>query len=143
MIIDCGTMVGHQQTELELVQEAAPFFGLAAGATRYLDVRLSNGVLASLRAIYRPDNGMWRIEFSDAVPEIRAGIFPVVEGVRQRRSDHAAVFTKISSGSSSYYDLQFVEVESVPYNAHLASADAVGEKHRTKEDRHGRNFGWY
>ena len=60
LIIDCGTMVGHQQTELELVQETVPFFGLAGEQIAYLDMRLSNGLLASLRAIYRADNGMWR-----------------------------------------------------------------------------------
>ncbi|MCE5280373.1 MAG: hypothetical protein ABFD92_08025 [Planctomycetaceae bacterium] len=143
VLIDCGTMVGHQQTELELVQNIVPFFGLAGGVTSYLDMRLSNGVLASFRAIYRPDNAMWRIELSEAVPEIHAGVFPVVEGQIQRRSNYAAVFTKRDGGANPIYDLQLVEIDSPDYDGHLARATAVDERHRTLAGSHGRNFGWY
>lgn len=139
LIIDCGTMVGHQQTELELVQETIPFFGLSGSATSYLNMRLSNGLIASFRAVYRQDNGMWRIELSDAIPEIRDGVIP--SGTR--RSNYAAVFTKIGTNATADYDLQLILVGSPEYDDHLATADAASTKHRTQAGSHGRNYGWY
>ncbi|MEI9961322.1 MAG: hypothetical protein WDM76_09430 [Limisphaerales bacterium] len=145
LFIDCGTLTGHHQTELELPQALVPFFNLPSGggAETYMDMRLSNGVLVSFRAIYRENNGMWRIELSDAIPEIRTGdAFPVVGGVRTRRSDHAAVFTKIAAGGPSDYELQLVQIGSAAYNNQMASAAAGGNQHHTVGVG-GRNYGWY
>jgi hypothetical protein len=139
-------MTGHQQTELELPQAVVPFFELATGggAEAYLNMRLSNGVLVSFRAIYRPNNGMWRIELSDAIPEIQDGAaFPVIGGVRERRSDHAAIFTKIPAGGPSDYELQVVQIGTQPYNDQMAAATTGGDQYRTQAGAYGRNFGWH
>jgi hypothetical protein len=75
--------------------------------------------------------------------QIRSGVFPVVAGVRKRRSDHAAVFTKLGDAGPSDYDIQLVHITSPKYAAHLASAEAGGNKYHTVAGPHGRNFGWY
>ena len=62
--------------------------------------------------------------------------------MRERRSDHAAVFTKIAAGGPSDYELQLVQIGSAAYNGHLASAAAGGNQHQTTGPG-GRNFGWY
>jgi hypothetical protein len=146
LFIDCGTLTGHHQTELELPAAAVLFFGLApgGGAETYMGMRLSNGVLVSFRAIYRENNGMWRIELSDAIPEIRSGdAFPVIGGVRTRRSDHAAIFTRIPAGGPSEYGLQLVQIGSDAYNVQMASAAAGTNQYHTVPGATGRNFGWY
>lgn len=144
LIIDCGTMVGHKQQELELVKETVPFFGINpdGGSTVYLRFRLSSGLLGSFRAIYRPDNGMWRIELTSAVPEIDY-IFPVVDGVRQRRSDHAAIFTRVDETAGAQYDLLIFPIDSDIYREELSKAESGGISRRTQAGSHGRNYGWY
>lgn len=142
-IIDCGTMTGHSQTELELPQKAVPFFDLAPGGGEetYLNMRLTNGILVSFRAIYRPNNGMWRIELSDAIPEIQIGVFPIVAARRSRRSNYAVAFTKMAAGGHADYMLHMLETETAEYTQHLASSGR--DKYRTIRGVQGRNFGWY
>lgn len=137
LILECGTMVGHQQHELEIPQAAVPFFNIPAGsASMYFSMRLSNGLIAMFRGIYRPDNGMWRIEFSTAVPEIVAGIFPP----GSRRSNFAAVFTKIPNGM---YDVRFIPLASTSYTTEMQSASVNGVQDTTISGASGRAYGWY
>jgi len=145
LIIELGRLTGHQQTELELPKKVVPFFGLSGGGDISLNMRLSNGVLTSFRAIYRSNNKMWRIEFTDEIPEIRASVFPVVDGKRQRRSNYAASFTKLPAGSPSNYDLRLFPVGVEEYNTVMGKASAAGNKYRTKSTSlgHSRNCGWY
>lgn len=144
-IIDCGTMTGHQQTELEIPKKAVTFFNLThnGDAERYLHIRLANGILVSFRAIYRPNNGMWRIELSDAIPEIKGGVFPTINGQISRRSNYAVLFTKINAASGANYELRMFEVISNEYTRHFTQASTIGDKHRTTRSTHGRDFGWY
>jgi hypothetical protein len=142
-IIECGTMTGHSQTELELPKSVVPFFDLApgGGAETYLNMRLTNGVLVAFRAIYRENNGMWRIELSDAIPEIQIGVFPIVGGRRSRRSNYAVVFTKMAAGGPADYSLHMLEIGTTEYNQHLTSSGR--DKYRTIRGAQGRDFGWY
>ena len=145
LIIELGRLTGHQQTELELPKKVVPFFGLSGDGDISLDMRLSNGALTSFRAIYRSNNKMWRIELTAEIPEIRAGVFPVVGGRRQRRSNYAASFIKLPAGSPSDYDLRLFQVDGDEYNDHMGKASAGGNKYRTKSTSlgHSRNCGWY
>lgn len=148
LILDCGTLTGHQQRELELPRVAVPYFGIdpdGLSHATYIRVNLSNGSHTFLRMIYRDNNGMWRVEFTTTVPEIQAGIIPpaTADGEPNRRSDHAAVFTKVGNEESAAYNLRFLQVGSADYDAELAHAAAGGTADRTAANEHGRNFGWY
>lgn len=137
LILECGTMVGHQQHELEIPQAAVPFFNIPAGSTSmYFQMRLVNGLVGYFRGIYRPDNGMWRIEFTTAVPEISAGIIPA----GSRRSDWGAIFTKIGP---TIYDLRFEPLNSPAWSNEMQQASIAGFQDRTLSTPAGRDFGWY
>ena len=46
LVTDCGSMVGHQQRELELVRECVAFFGIDPNdvtTERHFDMRVSSG----------------------------------------------------------------------------------------------------
>lgn len=145
LILELGRLTGHQHTELELPKKIVPFFGLSGGETAIINMRLSNGTITGFRAIYRPNNAMRRIELTDEIPEIRAGVFPVVNGKRQNRSNYAASFTKITDGSGADYDLEIFPVDGDDYKYQMEKAIAGGNKYRTNATRLAtpRNVGWY
>lgn len=138
LILDCGRMVGHKKTELELPKKAVPFFGAAptGSHSHYIRVLASNGRTVFLRMIYRPKNGMWRIELTTNVPEV-GSLIP--EG--SRRSDHAAIFEKVLSNDSiEEYELSFVEVNSPDYEAVFTNAS---HRASTTKQNGSRRYGWY
>lgn len=141
LFIDCGTMVGHQQQELELIRETVPYFGINPNGhihALYIPVILSDGTAERFRMIFREDNDMWRIEFSNAVPEIANRVMPG----GGRRWDHAAVFTKVGSGPTAAYELNFLQEGTPAYDAELHRINASGHTDRSRADASGRNYGW-
>lgn len=142
LILDCGRLTGHQQTELELPGDSVPFFEPAAnqGHPYFLPIRTSAGRMVWLRLIYRSDNGMWRIEFGGSIPEVNAGIIPA----GQNRSDQAAVFKKIPGPDGQQgFSLEFVQVGGPQHKQHLASSTSNGHAFKTTAGVGGRDCGWY
>lgn len=148
LVLDCGTLTGHQQRELELPKASVPFFGINpdgnAHAT-YLPVKLSNGRETFLRLIFRAYNMMWRIEMTTEVPEISDGIIPDTnpDGSPNRRSNQAVVMTKVGNEDDAAYELRFVVCDSTQYLSEIAQADTNGELKQTTGGGQSRKYGWY
>lgn len=143
-VIDCGSMVGNEQRELELVLETVPFFEPSPDESKeyFYTMRASSGAVTSYRMIFRSDNRMWRLEFVRGIPEIDRGIFPTVNGKKRRRSDHAAVFRKGGTGSV-FCSVEFIPINSDEYEELTEECEDNGELKKTRNSPSGRYFGWF
>lgn len=134
--IECGynTAMGR---ELELKAEQGLFFGLSPGGEppRTFDFLVSSGDTVRLRMKYQ-GNHMWRLQLTNEVPEVAAGLRPRNKNGELGRSPYVAVIERTNKKST--YRLRFV---------HLASAKFKGLVKRSSElatygKTTARQYGW-
>ena len=135
----CWIEVGRNTAmgrELEFKAEQARFFGLpsAGGNAEYRSFNLSNNLNIELRLKYQ-ENGMWRLQMNNEVPEVAAGLRPYENG-RQGRSPFVAVFRRVRH---NLIDLRFIQDTSAEFNEMKRESRRVGALGRTTT----REYGWY
>ena len=143
LVIDCGTLTGHNQTELEFPLACIPYFEHEdQNQERYIKMRVSSGAIHTFRLIHRHNNSMWRLELDENIPEIVRGIFPFVDGVKSRRSNCAAIFRK-SDDEGYFCSIEFPPIGADSYELELDNCTLHGDLDRSVRGERGRNFGWY
>ena len=92
--IECGNVTAMGR-ELELKAEQGLFFGLSpsGGRPKTVTIRASDGSSVDLRLKYQR-NHMWRLQMTNAVPEVRTGLRPVGDDGALGRSPYVAVFER-------------------------------------------------
>lgn len=137
----CWIEVGKntaQGRELELKAEQALFFGLtrSAGDSQGRQFRVSDGTVAPLNLKYQSDNGMWRLQMTNDVPEVRTGLRPLVRG-RLGRSPFVAVFERL--GGRRTFRLRFISDRGAEYRRIRKRSENSG----TIGETSARRYGWY
>jgi HKD family nuclease len=138
--IECGA-VTMQGRELELKGEQALFFGLPqqGGEPGEFKFRVSDGKRTDLRLVYQ-QNKMWRLQMTPAIPEVEAGLRPVLAGGGLGRSTLTAVFRR--GAKPKHYVLSFVENGSPDRKVLEKQAQDLGTLGKTRAGASGRLYGW-
>lgn len=134
--IECGSVTARGR-ELEFKAEQALYFDLQPGGGRTSNFRfaLSDGNETSLNMKYQ-ENHMWRLQMNNAVPEVRLGLRPSLEGGGQGRSELVAVFHRTATART--FALSFLHLESPEFLALRARSAELGTLGRTTT----REYGW-
>lgn len=124
--------------ELEFKAEQARYFGLSprGGAAERKSFQVSSGTSTKLRLKYQANN-MWRLQFTQDVPEFVAGLRPTNRNGKLGRSPYVAVFRRISGNDE--FRLSFVRINSDKYNRIRSRSKSIGALGRTT----AREYGWY
>lgn len=135
--IECGNITGFGR-QLELTRELALYFGVGppggpAHALRYV---LSDGSATDLTIAYR-GNQMWRLQLTNAVPEVRMGLRPALPNGGYGRSPYVAVFER--SEHPGTLRLWFVGVATDA--AH--DLESRSGEHGTSRRTSARAYGWF
>jgi hypothetical protein len=133
--IECGKVTGMGR-ELEFKSEQALFFGLhpSGGPNRSFVFETSDRKRVELTIRYREQNSMWRIQFTNDVPEVRAGLRPHVGG-GLGRSPFVAVFARTKAGGR--FRLSFLDETSAEYEALIKRSSEFGTVGKTLSRRYG------
>lgn len=138
--IECGSVTALGR-ELELKSEQGLFFGLNSdlATEEHFQFRVSNGADVRLRMKYQ-ENGMWRVQMTNAVPEVRAGLRPALPAGGLGRSSYVAVFSR--GDKANHFLLTFLDVASGEFAALKRRSLELGTSSRTRPGPSGRDYGW-
>jgi hypothetical protein len=81
---------------------------------------------------------MWRITFTQQVPNVAILKRPVLNG-KKLRSTQAAYFKRASDGT---FEVRFFGLESANYLDLVARSEQIGFKYRTVQGPVGKNYGF-
>jgi len=123
--------------ELEVKGEQAWFFGLepTGGTAAFRDFLVSSGDTVPLRLKYQ-GNAMWRLQLRAGVPEVDAGLRPVING-KLGRSPYVAVFKRTQT--KGLFTLSFPRRDSRAFEAIRKQSEKTGTIGSTA----AREYGWY
>ena len=135
--IECGYITAMGR-ELELKAEQGLFFGLKprGEAPRSFEFGLSNGKTSKLRMKFQ-GNAMWRLQFTNEVPEVASGLRPVKSDRKLGRSPWVAVIQRAKKPST--FTLRFVRLNSTAFRKLRNRSHAVGAVGKTS----AREYGWH
>jgi hypothetical protein len=138
--IECGSVTAMGR-ELELKAEQGLFFGLNAeiATEQFFLFRVSSGADVRLRVKYQ-ENGMWRVQMNNEVPEVRVGLRPTLPDGSLGRSEYVAVFAR--RGEADPIALTFLHVDSDEFTALKNRSQDLGTSSRTRPGSDGRDYGW-
>lgn len=134
--IECGSITAMGR-ELELKAEQGLFFGLSrsGGAPAIFNFLVSDDSIVPLRMKYQ-GNHMWRLQLNAQVPEVAAGLRPVLTGGGLGRSPFVAVIER--TGAQPPFKLSFIKDNSREFSRLIRRSKATGTFGRTSS----RQFGW-
>jgi HKD family nuclease len=123
--------------ELEVKGEQARFFGLepTGGNAEFRNFLVSNGETVPLRLKYQ-GNAMWRLQLRADVPEVAAGLRPVIPG-GLGRSPYVAVFKR--TNTKKLFTLTFPRRDSMEFNEIRKRSGKSGTIGSTS----AREYGWH
>lgn len=132
--IECGYITAMGR-ELEFKAEQGLFFGLnpTGGPPVQLTFSVSDGSDINLKVKYQ-GNHMWRLQMTNEVPEVKAGLRPKLAGGKLGRSPFAAVFQK----KANKIHLKFVRLTSRGFNELVVKTKEQGTLGQTS----ARSYGW-
>jgi HKD family nuclease len=123
--------------ELEVKGEQARFFGLepSGGTAAFRNFLVSNGQMVPLRLKYQ-GNAMWRLQLRATVPEVDAGLRPVLNG-KLGRSPYVAVFKR--TPKKDLFSLSFPRRDSKEFRGIWKKSESAGTIGSTAS----REYGWH
>jgi HKD family nuclease len=137
--VDFGSAMGNGR-ELEFPKAVMPFFGVFDGTTtpQPRKFRFQNGYTMDILLVRRDNNGMWRIIFTQEVPNVEILKRPVLNG-KKLRSTQAAYFKRAPNGN---FEVRFFGLESANYLDLVDRSEQAGCKYRTVQGQTGKNYGF-
>lgn len=134
--IECGNVTAMGR-ELELKAEQGLFFGLspAGGKSKSIPILASDGSNVSLRMKYQ-GNHMWRLQMTNAIPEVKVGLRPTTKAGKLGRSPYVAVFERLPGKKET--KLKFITLGSKDFTALRARTLKSG----TLGETTAREYGW-
>lgn len=134
--IECGhvTALGR---ELELKAEQGIFFGLnpTGEEPKYFTFIVSTGEKVQLRMKFQA-NHMWRLQLTNDVPEVAAGLRPLNPDGSLARSPYVAVITRTTN--HDIFNLSFIHLNSAAFKRIVKRSKNVGTYGKTT----ARQYGW-
>jgi HKD family nuclease len=123
--------------ELEIKGEQARFFGLepTGGTAAFRNFLVSSGDTVPLRLKYQ-GNAMWRLQLRASVPEVDAGLRPIING-QLGRSPYVAVFKRTQT--KDLFSLSFPRRDSKEFRGIWKNSERAGTIGSTAS----REYGWY
>lgn len=134
--IECGYITAMGR-EIELKAEQGLFFGLdpAGGEPQHFNFLVSSGKTIPLRMKYQA-NHMWRLQLSNEVPEVAAGLRPRNKDGSLGRSPYVATIERTDFVST--YRLRFIRLESAEFRKLIRMSVDRGTLGKTI----ARQYGW-
>lgn len=134
--IECGyvTALGR---EVELKSEQGIFFGLAptGEAPAFFDFVVSSGAVVRLRLKFQA-NHMWRLQLTNEVPEVAAGLRPVMPTGALDRSPYVLIIDR--TNTVNVFDLRFIKLNSKAFRKIVIDSKSFGTYGKTI----ARQYGW-
>ena len=137
--VDFGSAMGNGR-ELEFPKAVMPFFGIFDGTPtpQPRKFRFQNNHSMDISLVRRDNNGMWRITFTQEVPNVAILKRPVLNG-KKLRSTQAAYFKRAPDGT---FEVRFFGLESDNYLDLLDRSEKIGFRFRTVQGPTGKNYGF-
>lgn len=134
--IECGYITAMGR-EIELKAEQGLFFGLnpTGEKPRMFDFKLSSGVKTQLRLKFQ-GNHMWRLQLTNEVPEVAAGLRPRLPDGTLGRSPFVAIFER--TDKTALFRLRFINLSSAEFRKLAKKSSQLGTLGTTT----ARQYGW-
>ena len=134
--IECGYITAMGR-EIEIKAEQGLFFGLnpSGEKSKTFDFKLSSGAKTQLRLKFQ-GNHMWRLQLTNEVPEVAAGLRPRLPDGTLGRSPYVAIFER--TNKSSLFRLRFIDLSSVEFKNLAKKSSRLGTLGKTT----ARQYGW-
>lgn len=134
--IECGYITAMGR-EIELKAEQGLFFGLnpTGEKPRTFDFKLSSGAKTQLRLKFQ-GNHMWRLQLTNEVPEVAAGLRPRLPDGTLGRSPFVAIFER--TDKTSLFRLRFIKLSSAEFRKLAKKSSQLGTLGTTT----ARQYGW-
>lgn len=134
--IECGHITAMGR-EIELKAEQGLFFGLNPSGEnpRNFNFLVSSGKRVQLRLKFQ-GNHMWRLQLTNEVPEVAAGLRPRLEDGKLGRSPYVAVFER--TDKESIFRLRFLDLSSAAFRKLANKSYKLGTIGKTT----ARQYGW-
>lgn len=134
--IECGHITAMGR-EIELKAEQGLFFGLnpRGEKPRTFEFIVSSGKKTQLRLKFQ-GNQMWRLQLTNEVPEMAAGLRPRLSDGKLGRSPYVAIFER--TDRESLFRLRFIKLSSVEFKKLVKKSAQLGTLGKTT----ARQYGW-
>ena len=134
--IECGYITAMGR-EIELKAEQGLFFGLTPTGEkpRTFDFKLSSGAKTQLRLKFQ-GNHMWRLQLTNEVPEVAAGLRPRLPDGTLGRSPFVVIFER--TDKTSLFRLRFIDLSSAEFRKLAKKSRQLGTFGTTT----ARQYGW-